>query len=81
MLKATCLVNGAWVQSFSGETIEVRNPADGSVVGRVPRLSAAESPAVIAAAATAQKRWAALTAKERTANLRRWFELLLANAD
>nr|WP_286202015.1 NAD-dependent succinate-semialdehyde dehydrogenase [Ochrobactrum sp. SFR4] len=81
MLKATCLVNGAWVQSFSGETIEVRNPADGSVVGRVPRLSAAEIPAVIAAAATAQKRWAALTAKERTANLRRWFELLLANAD
>ncbi|MCX8999904.1 NAD-dependent succinate-semialdehyde dehydrogenase [Rhizobiaceae bacterium BDR2-2] len=81
LLKGACLVDGAWVQAASGETIDVTNPADGSVVGRVPNLAPEEMPAVIAAARKAQKDWAALAAKDRSAKLRRWFELMLENVD
>uniref|UniRef100_UPI0035AD9B5F NAD-dependent succinate-semialdehyde dehydrogenase n=1 Tax=Paenirhodobacter enshiensis TaxID=1105367 RepID=UPI0035AD9B5F len=81
LLKDACLVDGAWVQAASGQTIAVTNPADGSVVGHVPSLSGAEVEALIARAAVAQKGWAALPAKDRSARLRRWFELMLANVD
>lgn len=81
LLKEACLIDGAWVQAASGETIAVTNPADGSVVGRVPHLAAEEIPAVIAASAVAQRGWAALPARERAAKLRRWFELMIENVD
>ena len=35
----------------------------------------------IAQAETAQKDWAAWTGKERAAVMRRWFDLLMENAD
>ncbi|WP_206612817.1 NAD-dependent succinate-semialdehyde dehydrogenase, partial [Paenirhodobacter populi] len=81
LLKEACLIDGAWVQAASGETIAVTNPADGSVVGHVPHLAAEEIPAVIAASAVAQRGWAALPAKERAAKLRRWFDLMIENVD
>ncbi|HEY0275569.1 MAG TPA: NAD-dependent succinate-semialdehyde dehydrogenase [Paenirhodobacter sp.] len=81
LLKDACLVDGAWVQAASGEKIAVTNPADGSVVGYVPAMAPEEIPAVIAASEAAQKVWAALPAKERSAKLRRWFELMIENVD
>ncbi|WP_206614741.1 NAD-dependent succinate-semialdehyde dehydrogenase [Paenirhodobacter populi] len=81
LLKEACLIDGAWVQAASGETIAVTNPADGSVVGHVPHLAAEEIPAVIAASAVAQRAWAALPAKDRAAKLRRWFDLMIENVD
>lgn len=81
LLKSECLVNGAWVNASSGEMITVKNPADDSVVGTVPSLSAEEVPAVIEAARVAQLKWAQVPAKERSAILRRWFELMVENID
>lgn len=81
LLKSACLVNGQWVHAQSGATLDVTNPADGSLVGTVPYLSPEEIPAVITAAQEAQKGWAQLPAKQRAARLRRWFELMLENID
>lgn len=81
LLKNRCLINGEWVEALSGETLPVMNPANGAPVGEVPRLSPEEIPPVIAASADAQRAWAARPARERSALLRRWFELLLENAD
>ena len=81
LLKHACLVNGEWIQASSGETLDVRNPATGSLVGQVPYLSADEMPAVIAAAQKAQKGWSQLPAKQRAARLRRWFDLMMQNVD
>ncbi len=74
-------VDGAWIGADSGRTLTVRNPADGSVVGTVPALGAAETRRAIEAAHRAQPAWRAMTAKERSAILRRLFELMIANTD
>ncbi|MCM2504324.1 NAD-dependent succinate-semialdehyde dehydrogenase [Aureimonas altamirensis] len=81
LLKQQCLVDGAWRDAAGGETIAVTNPADGSSVAHVPVLSASEIEDAIKASARAQKGWAALAAKERAAILRKWFDLMIANAD
>lgn len=81
LFKQECLVDGQWVKAASGKTIEVRNPADNSVVGTVPSLSKAEVENAIAAAEKAWPAWRALTALQRAAILRKWGELIRANLD
>jgi len=70
-------IDGEWVGSEGA--IEVDNPATGEVIGRVPKLGAAETRRAIEAAARALPAWRAKTAKERGAVLRRWFDLMIAN--
>ena len=81
LLKNACLVDGEWVQAASGETIEVSNPADGSVVGTVPFMAPEEIPAVIEASRVAQIEWAGRAAKERATILRKWFDLMIENTE
>ena len=59
----------------------VTNPATGAVLGTVPFMGADETRAAIEAAAAAFPAWAARTAKDRATLLRRWHDLMLANAD
>ena len=81
LLRQANLINGQWVQADSGRTIEVRNPANGELVGSVPALGAAETRRAIDAAHAAQKAWRRLTAKERQKPLRRLFDLMLENQE
>jgi succinate-semialdehyde dehydrogenase/glutarate-semialdehyde dehydrogenase len=81
LLRQQCYVDGAWIDADSGGTVAVTNPATGEVIGTVPSLGAAETRRAIEAASAAFPAWAAKTAKERSAILRRWNDLLLANAD
>jgi succinate-semialdehyde dehydrogenase / glutarate-semialdehyde dehydrogenase len=74
-------VNGAWVEADSGRRFDVDNPADGAVVGSVPDMAGAETRRAIEAAAAALPAWRALPAKERSRILRKWFDLIVANAD
>lgn len=57
------------------------NPATGEVIGTVPKMGTAETRRAIEAADKALPAWRALTAKERSAKLRRWFELMIENQD
>lgn len=81
LLKTRCLVNGEWVEAKAKTTHPVTNPATGEVIAETPHLSPEEIPAVIEASRIAQKKWAALTAKERSVILKRWFELMIENTD
>ncbi len=72
-------VAGAWIAADSGASFTVSNPATGAPICTVPDLGVAETRRAIAAAAAAQRAWAALAGKERAAVLRRWYDLLLAN--
>ncbi len=81
LLRNTCPIAGNWIGADAKEAIKVLNPADNSLVGTVPGLGAEETQRAIDAAEAAFKPWAARAARERTAILRRWFELMLANAD
>ncbi|MCM2311539.1 MAG: NADP-dependent succinate-semialdehyde dehydrogenase [Steroidobacteraceae bacterium] len=81
LLRQQCYVDGAWIDADTGGKADVTNPATGAVIGTVPNLGAAETRRAIEAAAQAFPAWAARTAKERAAILRRWQDLMLANAD
>ncbi|WP_270167800.1 NAD-dependent succinate-semialdehyde dehydrogenase [Paenibacillus sp. SYP-B4298] len=62
-------VNGQWVQSTSGRTYSLINPATRAVTGTAQQGGIADARAAIAAAQGAYKGWAGLTAKERAAYL------------
>ena len=74
-------VDGRWLDADSGATREVFNPATGRAIGTVPQMGAAETRRAIEAADKAWLTWRGKTAKERSAVLRKWAELQLANAD
>ena len=74
-------LNGAWVQADSGKVLEVRNPANGELVGTVPAMGTTETRRAIEAANAALPAWRAMLAKDRSAILRRLFDLMIANTD
>src|ERR1700759_1627169 len=80
LLRELCYVDGAWRKADSGESIPVTDPATGDVLGTVPKFLGSETREAIAAAKRAFPEWAAKTAGERAAILRRWNDLMLANA-
>jgi succinate-semialdehyde dehydrogenase / glutarate-semialdehyde dehydrogenase len=81
LLACRNLVDGRWIEAPSGKTIAVVNPFDGTEIARVPDLDRADVAAAIDAAHAAQAAWAARPAKERAVLLRRWYELIIDNAD
>ncbi len=81
LFRQQCYINGAWTDADDGATVDVTNPADGSVLGSAPRMGAAETRRAIEAADAAWPAWRARTGKERAAALRKWFDLMLANID
>ena len=74
-------LGGEWVEAESGRTFEVRNPARGDVIARIPDLGRAEIARAIDAAHAAQKPWAAKTGKERAKVLRRWYDLMMEHQE
>lgn len=80
LLKSLCYIDGKW-QGDKAPQIAVTDPATGEIIVTVPSLGQAETRAAIEAAARAQKDWAARPAKERSAVLRRWFDLMMQNQD
>ncbi|MQV29189.1 NADP-dependent succinate-semialdehyde dehydrogenase [Sinorhizobium meliloti] len=81
LFRQAALVGETWIEADPKNAIEVNNPATGEIIGRVPKLGAADTRTAIEAAARVHKEWAARTAKERSAVLRRWFELMIENKD
>lgn len=72
---------GIWVAADNAATLAVSNPASGERLGQVPDLGGAETARAIAAAQAALPAWRSRLAKERSALLRRWHELMLANSE
>ena len=81
LFRQACRVGDRWIEAASGNTIAVRDPATGEILGHVPSLSVAETRQAIEAAAAALPAWRAMLAKERSAILRRLFDLMMANQD
>lgn len=81
LFREACYVDGQWIQAGSGGTTNVDNPATGEIIGKVPKLSGAETKQAIEAANRAFATWSKKTGKERAAVLRRWFDLMMANQE
>ena len=80
LFRQAIYLNGAWHEPGT-EAIEVTNPATGEVLGRVPKASREDTRRAIEAANAAFPDWAARTARERSTVMRRWYELIVENAD
>ncbi len=81
LFRRQCYVDGRWIDAESGSVDSIRNPANGRVIGTVPVLGASEARRAIAAAESALDGWRALSARERSTLLRRWFELCVQNQE
>ncbi|UDF31839.1 UNVERIFIED_ORG: NAD-dependent succinate-semialdehyde dehydrogenase (plasmid) [Roseateles sp. XES5] len=74
-------VNGNWIGGNGPETFDVLNPATGEKLATLPEMGASETAAAIDAAYRVQPLWAARPAKDRSVLLRKWYDLIVANAD
>ncbi|WP_085901889.1 NAD-dependent succinate-semialdehyde dehydrogenase [Kiloniella majae] len=81
LFKQFSYIDGQWSDTLSGESIPVHDPANQDVIGTVPRMSATESNSAVDAAQKAFRKWASLLPQDRSAILRRWFELLHENRE
>ncbi|HEY0844942.1 MAG TPA: NADP-dependent succinate-semialdehyde dehydrogenase [Noviherbaspirillum sp.] len=81
LLRQQAYLNGQWCDADSTERFTVTNPATGEAIGTVPNMGAVETRRAIAAANEAWRGWRTKTAKERSAILRKWNDLMLAHVD
>lgn len=78
LIRQQCFIDGGW----GGEPVTpVFNPATGDVIAKVPNFGAAEARAAIEAAHRAFGPWSHMLAKERSAILRQWYNLIIEHAD
>ncbi|KAE8134297.1 Aldehyde/histidinol dehydrogenase [Aspergillus pseudotamarii] len=74
-------VNGEWVGAQSGQTFEVHDPASGKLIGTCPEFNAADTEKAIQAATEAFPKFRTTLARERARMLRRWYQLMIDNAE
>src|SRR5574337_1120774 len=81
LLRHQCYVDGKWIDAADRATLQVDDPANGLPIGTIPRFRGAETKQAIEAASRAFPVWRAKTARERSAVLRKWLDLMHANMD
>lgn len=81
LIKSKAYCNGQWTAAHSGKTFDVTNPATGEVISSVPDMDREDVRSAIEAADAAWPSYRDLTAKERSALLRTWFNLIIENKE
>lgn len=81
LLRQQAYIDGRWCDADNAATLTVTNPATDEILGTVPEMGTTETRRAIAAANAAWAGWRKKTAKERSLVLRKWYELMVANAD
>ena len=79
LLQTRAFINNQWVDAENEATFDVKNPARGDVIAQVADLSRTDLARAISGAEIAQKKWAAISAKERSNILRAWYNLMMEN--
>jgi succinate-semialdehyde dehydrogenase/glutarate-semialdehyde dehydrogenase len=77
LLKTQSYIGGKWVDSDSGETFGVTNPATGEIIAECASCGTGETRRAIEAAEAAMHDWRERSAKERSGVLRKWFDLMM----
>jgi len=81
LFQEKCFIGGKWTESLTGKYIEVDNPANQQIIGKVPNCSTNETKNAINEANKAFKLWKTKTAKERSVVLQKWARLIEDNVD
>jgi len=71
-------IDGTWVDADNGDTTPITDPATGETIARVARCGGAETRRAIEAADRALPQWRARSAADRSAQVRKLFELMMA---
>ena len=74
-------INGAFVDSTSGETDDVINPATGQILAKVPSSNKEDANNVVACAKAAFETWGNTTPRERSEALYALAQVVEANLD
>ena len=80
LVRSQAFINGQWVDGADG-TFAVYNPFDGSEVAAVAMVSAAQTEQAIADADKAFASWKKVGCEQRAQIMRKWYDLIIANAD
>lgn len=75
LLRNKAFVEGKWVEAGSGQTFQVCNPADDTVITKVPDMGVSDAKRAIGVASEAFQSWKNVTARERSKIIRRWYEV------
>lgn len=81
LFSGTAMIGGRRIGLARGANLTVTDPASGATIGEVPALTADDARAAVDAAASAFPAWSALLPQERSATMRRWFDLVAAARD
>ena len=81
LLRSQLHINGNWVDADNGATMGVFNPATREQITVIPNAGADETRRAIEAADVAFATWRQLVAKERSAILKRWYQLIMENQE
>ena len=81
LFRQQAFVAGKWCDADHQQTSEILNPATLEVIGTVPNMGKAEAERTIEAAKEAWPLWKNKTAKDRSIILKKWFDLIISNAD
>ena len=80
-VEVNVFIDGAWVESNSGKTFDVTNPATGDLLGTVPDGDGTDATRAIDAASKAFPSWSSTTAYERSRLLYRAWELMIERSE
>ncbi len=81
LFRSFAYIDGHWTAGAHSNTLQVKDPASGNIIGDVACLAQVDSVQAVDAAAKAFPGWAALLPQERAQYLRRWFELIIENRE
>ena len=81
LLRTDLFIDGAWVPGGTGRRLDVTDPGTGEVIARMAEADEADVRRAVDAAVAAAPGWAAMSAPERSRVMRRWFDLIVDNAD
>jgi succinate-semialdehyde dehydrogenase/glutarate-semialdehyde dehydrogenase len=81
LLREDLFIDGVWAPGAGGERTEVTDPATGAVIARMASATADDVLNAISAADAAAPAWGRMTATARARVMRRWYDLIVENAD
>ena len=81
LLREFAYIGGEWTGNANGRTFAVTDPATDAWLAGVPALGADDACRAVDAAEAAFPAWSGLLAQERSAALKRWYDLIVAAAE
>jgi succinate-semialdehyde dehydrogenase/glutarate-semialdehyde dehydrogenase len=80
LIRQDLYVDGRWIDG-DAPAVDVHDPSSGELLASVASASGPQVEQAVAAAKRAFAHWSRMLARDRAAILRRWYELIVENAD